>query len=888
MDHFGKDEGGALLRKGAIVLVALALLATLPSAAIEEHLDAGPTQAISPFSGVAWHTDSSSALVVGRSYNTFNYSVGTLWNFAGGTTGAVTKAPLPNAFENQATVNDVAIHSGKNGDQVLMAAELGQILRHDGTKWTLISVGTNHPFYGVAFNDAGTKSLAVGGWAPSDTALLYSVGADSATIITLPSTISGPLYDVAFLPGSDLAVAVGANGLVLLVNGTTVTPIAAGTDLDIHAIAFAPNGTIGLAVGDSGSVAEFSQLGPKLRVDKVVSGVSADLRDVAFLPQQSDGYALIVGDSGTILKWVDHAFHPQALPAGAATNVTLTGVAFRPDGAQATFVGEVPGALTGVVHTLFVNRPPPSVDALRAVAASTSLTIRWNASVISDFSRYEVYHSAVGPFVGINASNVATITDRTTTETVVEDLIQATPHWVRVVVYDDGDPTLSAQTSLLVVKTTNAAPAPVAINQVADVTDVSLRIHWSENLDHDFAAYEARYDTSPLQGPTNGTLLATITDRSLTSVRLSGLTERTTYYLGIVVIDNGTPPLRTLSASFDSTTLNGVPPAVELTRVVAPDATSVVVHWNTSDIDDFKEYQIHRHKSLADFTPDSSTLVKVVKEQDANVTTIHGHKELSTYHYRIVIVDEGGLSNTSSGIKVKTPISAFSAAFPYLVVVILVVVIVVVLGLLGKIPILGSRGRKGSPPAPPQPMPLPTGAPAHGGPGAPPMQHPPGQAPPPGHDPAAPPPHQQPPLGGPSAPPNPDPWPPMHGPPQAHGGPPPMQGPPHVHQHPPHGAEPHVHGSGHPPFVTGSPGHAGSTAPLDPHHGQPSGDHSTHHPPTPGPIGPHPQPQPSPWGGPPQPQSPGAAPPQASPPAQPPAGAPPEGFTEVPQPPRPI
>ena len=86
---------------------------------------------------------------------------------------------------------------------------------------------------------------------------------------------------------------------------------------------------------------------------------------------------------------------------------------------------------------------------MRDTATTSSLTVSWDESPIGDFRRYEVYHSTAGPFEDTDAMLIGTITDRTTVSLLVDSLVQATDHWFRVVVRDDGDPMLSSVSELL-------------------------------------------------------------------------------------------------------------------------------------------------------------------------------------------------------------------------------------------------------------------------------------------------------------------------------------------------------------------------------------------------------------------------------------------------------
>jgi hypothetical protein len=78
-------------------------------------------------------------------------------------------------------------------------------------------------------------------------------------------------------------------------------------------------------------------------------------------------------------------------------------------------------------------------------------------------------------------------------------------------------------------------PNPVTLNNTTAVSDSSLQLTWSQNNDVNYTNY--RIFQSSQKGIT-GTDVATITDRSVTSYTVTGLSQNTTYYFTVRTYNN--------------------------------------------------------------------------------------------------------------------------------------------------------------------------------------------------------------------------------------------------------------------------------------------------------------------------------------------------------------
>jgi hypothetical protein len=103
---------------------------------------------------------------------------------------------------------------------------------------------------------------------------------------------------------------------------------------------------------------------------------------------------------------------------------------------------------------------------------------------------------------------------------------------VNVVTHPAKNPTTSPHN----ITVENLPPAAVTLNKPTNITHDSMKLSWTTNNDADFAAYEIYQSTS---SGTLGTKIHTITDRSITSHNVTGLSPNTTYYFTIRVVDTG-------------------------------------------------------------------------------------------------------------------------------------------------------------------------------------------------------------------------------------------------------------------------------------------------------------------------------------------------------------
>lgn len=74
---------------------------------------------------------------------------------------------------------------------------------------------------------------------------------------------------------------------------------------------------------------------------------------------------------------------------------------------------------------------------------------------------------------------------------------------------------------------------PVTLNPPISITENSMELCWGASLDHNFTRYELHKSNSENFDPSTSTLVHTINDRLMTSYKVTGLEEGTTYYFKI-------------------------------------------------------------------------------------------------------------------------------------------------------------------------------------------------------------------------------------------------------------------------------------------------------------------------------------------------------------------
>lgn len=190
-----------------------------------------------------------------------------------------------------------------------------------------------------------------------------------------------------------------------------------------------------------------------------------------------------------------------------------------------------------------------------------------------------------------------------------------------------------------------AAPAASAPPDVPAVL-----LEWSPSNVNDFAAY--RLVRSVGAAPVaEGETVTLVTTRGQTQYRDTGVREGATYNYRVVVVTN--TGLESASNTGSLTVPNVRPPAaVALQAADGVSTTRAIIRWGRCNDLDFGAYRLYRSTTAA--VDNSGTPVAVLASADATSFVDDTLDENTLYHYRLYVVDLGGLATGSNEIEART------------------------------------------------------------------------------------------------------------------------------------------------------------------------------------------------------------------------------------------
>jgi fibronectin type 3 domain-containing protein len=194
----------------------------------------------------------------------------------------------------------------------------------------------------------------------------------------------------------------------------------------------------------------------------------------------------------------------------------------------------------------------------------------------------------------------------------------------------------------LTVVVADKPPHAVTLNTPSSFDENAILLSWSRNDDLDFASYELYRSLTAGVGRT-GQPLQTFTEREETSYPDRGLTENTTYYYRVFVVDKGGNATGSTN-ELHQTTKNADPDPVQfelVQRVVGAPTPTVRLSWEPSTAHDFQEYDIYRDTSPA-IGQESQKLVRTVPDSSVVTFDDAGLQDNTRYYYRIFVKDDAG------------------------------------------------------------------------------------------------------------------------------------------------------------------------------------------------------------------------------------------------------
>lgn len=308
--------------------------------------------------------------------------------------------------------------------------------------------------------------------------------------------------------------------------------------------------------------------------------------------------------------------------------------------------------LTNVAPDPVTLETPTEVTELR-------IALRFSRSFADDFAEYRIYRGFL--------PNVLTDPDRrlltqignaATTDYVDQSEIEQNRTYYYVVVVAD-EFGATAVSNAVSATTPDRLPFPVSLDDPGSVGETTVLLTWSPNEELDFARYELRRSGSAGVTETSS-LVASLTDRDLTSYLDSGLAENTDYYYRVFVVDRGGN--RSGSGEVQVLTANADPPAVVLNALVeqaGAQTPSVTVSWTRSNATDFESYRVFRDTAPGVST--ASTEVRVILDPAVNSFTDRDLLDNTRYYYRVFVEDD---ASGSTGSNEQTIVTANRAPTP--------------------------------------------------------------------------------------------------------------------------------------------------------------------------------------------------------------------------------
>jgi len=304
------------------------------------------------------------------------------------------------------------------------------------------------------------------------------------------------------------------------------------------------------------------------------------------------------------------------------------------------------------------NLPPVAVTLNNPVAGaypdSPGVSLNWTQSNEFDFASYKVYRGTAPGVTAANGTLLATITTRdsesntdgyTDTTATYTAPPGTTYYYVVVVVDSAGQTSTSNEKSVVLVD----AP-PIAVTLAVPVPHrTGVALSWSQNTEHDFAAYRIYRSTVPGITPQNGTLVTrimaagTLTYKDV-DVPLSP-PPGVVYYYCVFVEDKSGQLTGSNEANCTAviTPLSGVTlnPVQELSSNHS--TKSIRLTWTQSTVDEFASYAIYRSTSPGVTT--GATLVQTITSQTTTSfdTSVGATPDPGiTYYFRVFVQDTTG------------------------------------------------------------------------------------------------------------------------------------------------------------------------------------------------------------------------------------------------------
>ncbi len=319
-----------------------------------------------------------------------------------------------------------------------------------------------------------------------------------------------------------------------------------------------------------------------------------------------------------------------------------------------TFIDRVNNEAAAEFSTtrLTIRRAPAAISLFPPVLegdGKSMFKITWTPSQdLADFASYVIYRSTSPNITRDNATSVTSITSRSTTNFIDSGLDPNTTYFYRIFVVDF---TNLATGSNEVSGTTLPEDAPTAVTIFTPFVqdNGSVQVTWTRNDDSDFASYRL-FRAEQANVDLSSTLRAIFSDRRDLEFIDTEVTDGVTYFYKIFSFDQSglSTPSNEVSVTLPA---NTAPVPVTLAVPSALSQETLKLTWSRSNETDFSHYSVYR--SLVSPVDTTQTPIAVLNSSPADTEfTDNGLTTLTTYFYRVFVVDQKGLqagSNEVSG-----------------------------------------------------------------------------------------------------------------------------------------------------------------------------------------------------------------------------------------------
>ena len=300
------------------------------------------------------------------------------------------------------------------------------------------------------------------------------------------------------------------------------------------------------------------------------------------------------------------------------------------------------------------SAPPTPVTLHPAVSRTSSNELDWSTNFDDDFASYTVLRSDTPGIDKASGTPIAVFVEYDIITYTDIGIPPETTYYYRLLVTDT-DELESFSNEIMATTLPLNAPEPIDLYPPVEVTMGSVLLAWSVSPDADFASYTLlRGEESGVTAET-GTPLVVYTNFEQIGYNDTDVSPGgTTYYRVLVTDDDG---LSALSNEVSATTPlvpdPEAPTRVSLFPPVDRAMTLISLMWSVNYDEDFVSYTLYRSEE-AGVTEETGTDLLVYTDHEQVSCTDAGLAPGTTYYYRILVIDEDGLSSFSNELAVTT------------------------------------------------------------------------------------------------------------------------------------------------------------------------------------------------------------------------------------------